>query len=92
MTALIVRAACIPITKTYWKTNTDLLLRRFFYVPPGTTNLNLGLAIDMTHNLPQWDLITNAARVLTNGISTTNAFTKGGWFMHEGCAAMTAFA
>jgi RHS repeat-associated protein len=77
-----------PNYKTYWKTNTDLLLRRFFYVPPGTTNLNLGLAIDNDAQIYlNGILITNAARVLTNGISTTNAFTKGGWFMHEGCAA-----
>src|SRR6185312_10414994 len=32
--------------RTTWPTNTDLLLRRHFTIPNGTTNLILGMAID----------------------------------------------
>jgi hypothetical protein len=73
---------------TYWTYNTDLLLRRHFYVPPAATNLTLGLAIDNDAQIYiNGILITNAANVLTNGVLTTNAFNTGGWFVHEGYAS-----
>jgi RHS repeat-associated protein len=62
----------------------ELLIRRHFYVPPGTTNLSMGFTVD------------NNAEIYINGVLVTDASAaqdiyNGGfsysapWFVHGGC-------
>src|SRR6185369_1259519 len=62
----------------------DLLVRRHFYVPPGTTNLSMGFTVD------------NNAQIFLNGVSITpsnvaQVVYNGGfsysapWFVHNNC-------
>jgi len=72
---------------TFWHTNTDILLRRHFYITPGATNLNLGLAIDNDAQIYlNGIMITNAMTMYTNGTLTIQAFSTNGWYHHVGCA------
>ncbi len=63
----------------------NLLLRKHFYVPSGTTNLTLGFTVDNNAQIfINGVLITNADHVFEFGYSSPNAL-QSGWYNHEGC-------
>ena len=79
------------IIKTFWPGAedgvSDILLRRHFYVPTGTTNLSMGFTVDNDAQIfINGILITNAAQVFLKGILTNNVF-QNGWYNHDGCPA-----
>jgi RHS repeat-associated protein len=75
--------------KTYWPGNSggtpDLLLRKHFYVPYGTTNLSMGFTVDNNAQIfINGVLITNADKIFQFGSPAPNAL-QSGWYNHEGC-------
>jgi RHS repeat-associated protein len=74
---------------TYWPGASggcpDLLLRKYFYVPPGTTNVSMGFTVDNNAQIYiNGVLITNADEILQFGQPDPTAL-QTGWYDHEGC-------
>lgn len=69
--------------RTDWPAGTDLLLRRTFVLPAGTSSVRISLAID------------NDARLFVNGVDITasagSIALAGGYQRHEGCATRDSF-
>jgi hypothetical protein len=68
--------------KVTWSAGTDILLRRPFTVPAGTTSAQVKVAID------------NDIKVFVNGTEITNTAagpTLGGFKTHEGCPTLNSF-
>jgi hypothetical protein len=67
---------------TSWPINTDILLRKPFVVPTGTSSVQVRVAID------------NDIKVFVNGVevtSTAAGATADGFKIHEGCPTLNSF-